>query len=50
MLARMDGKSPLEYFADEGLREVVRTLARAALLREDTTIATVIAAVEERLA
>lgn len=49
MLARMDGKSPLEYFTDEGLREVVRNLTRAALLQDGTTIDHVIDTVEMRL-
>jgi tRNA A-37 threonylcarbamoyl transferase component Bud32 len=46
LLARMDGKSPLEYFTDEGRRGQVREIARAALLAEDTTIDAVIAAIE----
>lgn len=49
MLARMDGKSPLEYFTDEARRAQVREIARAALLRADTTVADVTDAVEERL-
>lgn len=50
LLARMDGKSPLEYFTDEAKREIVRGLTRRALLAEGTTIDGVIAAVETALA
>ena len=46
LLARMDGKSPLEYFTDEAKREVVRGITRSALLAEGTTIDAVIAAIE----
>jgi aminoglycoside phosphotransferase (APT) family kinase protein len=45
MLARMDGKSPLEYFTDEGRRDTVRRIARAALLAERAGIDGLIAAV-----
>jgi len=49
LLARMDGKSPLEYFTDETRRETVRGLTRAALLADGTTLDDVIAAVEAAL-
>jgi 5-methylthioribose kinase len=49
LLARMDGKSPLEYFTDEAKRDTVRHLTRQALLADATTIAAVIAAVEAAL-
>lgn len=49
MLARMDGKSPLEYFRDEARRDQVRGIARAALLDPKTTVASVIDAVMENL-
>lgn len=37
MLARMDGKSPLEYFTNEHKREIVRKLTRQILLSEEDT-------------
>ncbi len=49
LLARMDGKSPLEYFTDEARRDIVRRLTRAALQADATTIDDVIAAVEAEL-
>ena len=49
LLARMDGKSPLEYFTDEAKRDTVRGLTRRALLAEGTSIDAVIAAVEAAL-
>lgn len=39
MLARVDGKSPVEYLTDEGRRAVVRRAARALILGEATTLA-----------
>jgi 5-methylthioribose kinase len=50
LLARMDGKSPLEYFTDEARRALVRRLTRHALLAPETTLDAVIAAVEAELA
>lgn len=49
MLARMDGKSPLEYFTGEGRRDRVRSIAKAALLERKTTVDSVIDAVMEHL-
>jgi len=49
LLARMDGKSPLEYFTEEPKRERVRRLTRAALQADATTIDAVIAAVAAEL-
>jgi aminoglycoside phosphotransferase (APT) family kinase protein len=49
LLARMDGKSPLEYFTDEDKRATVRGITRRALLSEGTSIAAVIAAIEAAL-
>ena len=46
MLARVDGKSPLEYLTERGKQEALRGVARAALLNEDVTVPQVIAAVE----
>lgn len=48
MLARMDGKSPLEYFTDEAKRETVRRIAIDALLAGDTTVPGLIATVERQ--
>jgi aminoglycoside phosphotransferase (APT) family kinase protein len=49
LLARMDGKSPLEYFTDEAKKETVREIARGALTAERSEITALIAAVEARL-
>ena len=49
LLARMDGKSPLEYFTEEAQRDRVRRLTRAALQAHGTTLDAVIAAVEAEL-
>ncbi len=48
MLARVDGKSPFEYFTDPAKQNVVRELARAALLAGDTSIEGVLREVEAR--
>lgn len=39
MLARIDGKSPVEYIREENLRQQVRTLARELILDPPATIA-----------
>jgi aminoglycoside phosphotransferase (APT) family kinase protein len=49
LLARMDGKSPLEYFTDPRKQDQVRAIASAALMDDGMDIPAVIAAVEERL-
>ncbi len=49
LLARMDGKSPLEYFTEEAQRDRVRRLSRAALQADGTTLDAVISAVEAEL-
>jgi aminoglycoside phosphotransferase (APT) family kinase protein len=49
LLARMDGKSPLEYFTQEARRDLVRGIARRALLDDAASIESVIAAVEAAL-
>jgi 5-methylthioribose kinase len=41
MLARIDGKSPVEYIREEGLRERVRALARELILDSPATVAEV---------
>jgi aminoglycoside phosphotransferase (APT) family kinase protein len=48
MLARVDGKSPFEYFSDERRQEQVRALTRAVLLGPGQTVPEVIAAVAAR--
>jgi aminoglycoside phosphotransferase (APT) family kinase protein len=48
-LARVDGKSPFEYFTDEDRRHVVRRIAGAALLEPHTGISSLIRAVEAEL-
>ena len=47
MLARVDGKSPLEYLVDEEQREQVRAIALSALKKPDTTVDDVINSVEQ---
>jgi aminoglycoside phosphotransferase (APT) family kinase protein len=49
LLARMDGKSPLEYFTDPAKKDVVRAIARRALTDERMDIPAVIAEVEDNL-
>ena len=49
MLARMDGKSPLEYFTNEYKRRIVRNLASLGLSRPDTTIDEVIGGTESAM-
>jgi len=49
MLARMDGKSPLEYFNDERRKAVVRRLTRTALSVSGTTVDHMIDAIESEL-
>ncbi len=48
MLARVDGKSPFEYFTDERRKDQVRELTRAILLGPGRTVPDVIAAVAAR--
>jgi aminoglycoside phosphotransferase (APT) family kinase protein len=48
LLARVDGKSPFEYFTDPVLQQRVRVIAGDALLARDTTISSVIANVEQQ--
>lgn len=50
LLARVDGKSPFEYFTDPRLQHRARAIAGEALLAPDTTISGVIAAVERQAA
>lgn len=50
MLARVDGKSPVEYLTDPHDRELVRVLAREALLRRAGDCDTVIAAIARAVA
>jgi len=49
LLARMDGKSPLEYFTDERKKDQVREVAGRALSDDAMDIPAVIAAAEARL-
>lgn len=49
-LARVDGKSPVEYITDEGDRDRVRRCARALLLSPPAVLAQVAAAWREELA
>ena len=49
LLARMDGKSPLEYFTDPAKRDTVRGIAARALNDDSARIDDVIATVESRL-
>jgi aminoglycoside phosphotransferase (APT) family kinase protein len=46
MLARVDGKSPLEYLTEEAQRERVRAVATVALGEPDTSVDSVMRAVE----
>lgn len=39
MLARIDGKSPVEYIRDEGVKEQVRTVAKGILREQPQTLA-----------
>jgi aminoglycoside phosphotransferase (APT) family kinase protein len=48
MLARVDGKSPFEYFTNEARKQQVRELTRAVLLRGSDTVDAVIDAVADR--
>jgi hypothetical protein len=45
LLARVDGKSPFEYFTNPALQQQVRAIAGDALLSPGTTISSVIAMV-----
>lgn len=49
MLARIDGKSPVEYLTEESDKAFVRAAAAALLARTDLTLARIAAAWEERL-
>lgn len=46
LLARVDGKSPFEYFTDPRLQQRIRAIAGEALLGTDTAISSVIAAID----
>jgi hypothetical protein len=43
LLARVDGKSPVEYVTGETDREAIRTFARPRLLRAPTTLESIAA-------
>jgi 5-methylthioribose kinase len=49
LLARIDGKSKIEYITDEATRDVVRRLARDILLGEEQSIDTLLAEIGERI-
>jgi aminoglycoside phosphotransferase (APT) family kinase protein len=49
LLARVDGKSPVEYLTSEAARELVRRVARPLLLAPPTTLAVVRAAWSEEV-
>ncbi|MBZ5564260.1 MAG: phosphotransferase [Acidobacteriia bacterium] len=49
MLARIDGKSPVEYIRDDSTKDLVRRTARRLLLERPTSLEESIQVVEERL-
>ncbi len=49
LLARIDGKSKIEYICDEVSRELVRQLARQILVGKETSLDLLISSIEERL-
>jgi hypothetical protein len=49
-LARIDGKSKVEYIRDEQTKEFVRDLARGVILSEEPRVGPTLAAIAESLA
>jgi 5-methylthioribose kinase len=49
LLARIDGKSPVEYIIEPGVKDLVRSIARTLLLEEPATLWDVVALVEARV-
>lgn len=50
LLARIDGKSKIEYITEEAMRQVARNLARAILLGAETSLEALLAWIGQRLA
>ena len=50
MLARIDGKSPVEYIEDPATQDLVRSIASTLLIQSVTTLADAIGVVTNHLA